>query len=63
MNILDRIEGLIGALGQRGVADGEIASTVKKLIHSPALALFVKLTPNKADDAVLDVLKGLFPAS
>jgi hypothetical protein len=43
--------------------EGERGALLKKLIHSNAVALFVKLTPNKADDAVLDVLKGLFPAS
>lgn len=62
MSIIDRIEQAVARLRERGVADGDIAAAVKRLVHSPAVTLLVALTPNKADDAALEILKALFPA-
>lgn len=61
MTILDRLENLLKGLN--GTNEAEIGATLKRLIHSPVVALLVKLSPNKADDAALELLKGLFPAA
>lgn len=60
--MLDRIEDAIAKLRAKRVAEGDIASALGKIIHSPAVALLVSITPNKVDDAVLEILKGLVPA-
>jgi hypothetical protein len=63
VNILERIDTLLAGLQGKGLTNGDVATALKKLIHSRAVGLLVTLSPNKADDAVLELLKGLFPAS
>ena len=41
--------------------DGKLVEALTKLVHSPLVALAVRVSPNKADDAILEVLKTLFP--
>lgn len=60
--MLSRLEELLKKLRSGGVADGEARTVIARLIHSPVTALLVQLTPNKADDAVLEILKSLVPA-
>lgn len=62
MTVLERLETAMKNLKARGVSDGDIAQALKKIVHSPAVALLVALTPNKVDDAALEMLKALFPA-
>ena len=43
------------------MADSDLAKALAKLVHSPLTAMLVQLSPNKVDDAVLEILKGLVP--
>lgn len=61
--LLDRLDHVAVQLTAAGKAEGDVAAALKRLIHSPAVALLVALTPNKADDAALELLKALFPAA
>lgn len=61
--VLDRIEQAITNLKARGASELTIVGAIRAVIHSPAVALLVTLTPNKADDATLELLKALFPKS
>ncbi len=61
MNVLQQIGEVIARLKSRGATDGEILAAIKAFIHSPVVALLVGATPNKTDDAILEVLKTLFP--
>jgi hypothetical protein len=62
-DLIDRVEQAVARLKARGVADGEVAAVVRRIVHSPAVAMLVRLTPNPADDAALEILKALFPLS
>ena len=59
--MLEKIENIIDRLRQRGVGDGKIIEIITRVIHSPAVELIVKLTPNTVDDAVLEILQSLIP--
>lgn len=61
--ILDRLDSAAEHLRAKGTDGAQIGAALKRLIHSPAVALLVSLTPNKADDAALELLKSLFPAA
>ncbi len=63
VDILDRLDDAVAKAVTAGKASGDIAAALKRIIHSPAVALLVTLTPNKADDAALELLKALFPAA
>jgi hypothetical protein len=57
--ILDLLRKLFDRLKAGGLGDGE---ALARVIHSPLVGLLVGLSPNKADDMILDILKGLVPA-
>lgn len=61
MDLIEKLEAAVQKARASGVADSDLFGKVKKLIHSPLLALLVKLSPTTADDAVLDILRSLFP--
>ncbi len=61
MDVLNRLEEVFARAKARNVGEGEIIVAVKKVIHSPLVALLVKATPNAVDDVVLETLKALFP--
>lgn len=61
--LLKRLEDTLAALRKRGMKDADLKATFTRILHSPALALLVKLTPNSADNAALELLKVLFPAA
>lgn len=60
--LLDRLDEIASRLATAGKANEEVGAALKRLIHSPAVALLVRLSPTPADDAVLELLKSLFPA-
>ena len=60
--LLSRVLDLVAKLKAGGAEAPKIAELVRTLVHGPLVALAVALTPNKADDAVLELLQGLFPA-
>ena len=61
--LLDRLDETAARLVAAGKANGDVGAAIKRLIHSPAVALLVRLSPTPADDAVLELLKSLFPAA
>ena len=61
--MLEKIEAAIERLKAKGATEAEIGAVLRKLIHGPLVALLVSLTPNKADDAALELLKALFPVA
>jgi hypothetical protein len=62
MGILDRFEKLAAALKAGGANDAAAASFIKKIVNSPLTGLVVTATPTPVDDAVLGILKVIFPA-
>jgi hypothetical protein len=60
--MLDRLNEILDRLKAKGIGEGEAVKIVQKLIHSPLVALLVKLSPNKADDTILELLKSFVPA-
>lgn len=59
--MLKKLEELLAKLRAGQLGDGEIGKILAQFVHSPAVALIVGLTPNKADDAVLEILKSIVP--
>jgi hypothetical protein len=57
-----RLEAVVERMRKSGAADAELASALRRLVHSPLVAVAVRMTPNKVDDFALAVLKELFPA-
>jgi hypothetical protein len=50
------------ALKAGGASDADAASFIKRFVHSPLTALVTKATPTPVDDAVLEILRAMFPA-
>lgn len=61
--LLERLEDAVRDATTAGKGEVEVGAALKRLIHSPVTALLVKLTPNPADDAALELLRSLFPAA
>jgi hypothetical protein len=63
MDMLTRFEKLAETLKAGGTSDADTASFIRRVINSPLTALVVKATPTPVDDAVLAILKTMFPAA
>ena len=61
--MFDLNESTVSKLRAKGTNELDLAAAIRKVIHSPLTALLVALTPTKADDTALEILKGLFPAT
>lgn len=61
--LLVKLETALASLKAKGVSEADVGVVLRRLINSPLVALLVGMTANKVDDAVLELLKTLFPAS
>lgn len=63
VGLLDRLDDAVERAKTAGKGQAEVGGALRRLIHSPAVALLVRLSPTPADDAALELLKALFPAA
>lgn len=57
---LERLLAIVEKLRSGNLAGGELP-LIRRLIHSPLAELLVGISPNKADDMILELLRSLIP--
>ena len=60
-SLLDLVENVAKQVSANKVSAGNGQAFLKRIIHGPALALVVKLTPNPLDDLALEFFKSVIP--
>lgn len=60
--MMDKLTEVFGKLQASGLEQSKLVEAFTKIIHSPLIGLAIKWSPTPYDDAVLEILKGIFPA-
>lgn len=60
--LLDVMDKLAARVADGRVSEADAGAFVRRVLHGPALALVVRLTPTPLDDLALEFLRAAIPA-
>ncbi len=60
--VLDLVEKVAARVKAGNLTAGDGAAFIRRVVHGPALAFVVKLTPTPLDDLALELFQAIIPA-